>query len=138
MYYDDVETGAQIPEIVLELTVTRLVMLASATRDFYAVHHDRDYARANNAPDMFMNTPAYAGIFNRLIAAWAGPESKLKKLGFQMKNMNFPGDKILGSGKVSRKYTNGKDCLVDLELTLANQRGVTTVATATVLLLQKA
>ena len=47
--------GDELPAFELEVTATVIVAGAIASRDFMPVHHDRDYARAQGAPDLFMN-----------------------------------------------------------------------------------
>ncbi|MFC1982506.1 hypothetical protein ACFLV5_01775 [Chloroflexota bacterium] len=134
MFFEDVSVGDKLPPISLEITVTKLVLQACATRDLYPVHHDRDFARANNTKDMFVNTSAYGGFFNRLITDWAGPRSRLKSLGYNMLEMNYPGDIMTASGIIAKKYTANEEKCVDLELSISNQRGLTTSGKACVVL----
>ncbi|MBI2913114.1 MAG: MaoC family dehydratase N-terminal domain-containing protein [Chloroflexi bacterium] len=132
--WNDVREGNELPAISkLPVTVTRLVMLANATRDFYAVHHDKDYARANGARDIFVNNTGYSGFFNRCVTDWFGPLAKLRKLDFSMREMNCPGDILSGTGRVTKKHTSDQsERLVDASIVIANQRGPTTTATATI------
>ncbi|MFC1983255.1 MaoC family dehydratase N-terminal domain-containing protein [Chloroflexota bacterium] len=132
MFFEDVNIGDRLPSISLELTVTRMVMLACAVRDLMPQHHDGDYARAHNARDMFVNTFSYAGFFNRLIADWAGAGARLKKLGFRMSDVNCPGDIMTASGSVTKKYVIDKDKCVDLEVSISNQHGLTTTGSGCV------
>ncbi len=51
-----------LPELVIESRPTFVVATALATRDFQAVHHDRDLAVASGSKDIFVNiltTPAW-------------------------------------------------------------------------------
>ncbi|MFM8862405.1 MAG: acyl dehydratase, partial [Acidimicrobiia bacterium] len=68
------KVGDELPELALEMTATRIVAGAIATRDFMPVHHDRDYAQQQGAADIFMNilsTNAYCG---RYLSDWGGPD----------------------------------------------------------------
>ncbi len=54
--------GEQLPEWSLPLTPTTIVSTAIATRDWQAVHHDRDIARASGSNDIFMNILTTTGL----------------------------------------------------------------------------
>ena len=130
--WDDVQEGDTFQPIALPVTVTRLVMLANATRDFYEVHHDKSYALANGARDIFVNNTAYAGFMNRIVTDWGGPGSRLRALDFSMREMNCPDDVMKGTGRVVKKYVSDEGRrLVELSLLISNQNGPTTTATAT-------
>ena len=55
-------SATSFPALVLVMTATRIVAGAIATRDFMPVHHDRDYANAQGAPDIFMNILSDNGV----------------------------------------------------------------------------
>ena len=74
------QVGDELPELVLEMTATRIVAGAIATRDFMPVHHDRDYANAQGAPEIFMNILSTNGYCGRYLTDWAGPESLIRSL----------------------------------------------------------
>ena len=44
------------------MTATLIAAGAIATRDFMPVHHDRDYAGRQGAPDIFMNILSDTGL----------------------------------------------------------------------------
>src|SRR5262249_14590538 len=69
--------GEELPPFALRVTATRIVAGAIASRDFMPVHHDRDYARAQGAPDIFMNILTTNGYVSRYVTDWAGPEARL-------------------------------------------------------------
>ena len=62
----------------LRVTSTRIVAGAIASRDFMPVHHDRDYARAQGAPDIFMNILTTNGLCatSTALTAWS-PDSEV-------------------------------------------------------------
>lgn len=68
------ETGAQLPEVAIEVTPTFIVSTALATRDFQDVHHDRDRAVAGGAKDIFLNILTSTGLVQRYVTEWAGPK----------------------------------------------------------------
>jgi acyl dehydratase len=45
-FWEDVKEGEELPRLVMPITTTRCVYLASATRDFSPQHSNREYARS--------------------------------------------------------------------------------------------
>ena len=66
--------GDEVPEVALPMTATHIAAGAIATRDFMPVHHDREYANAQGAPDVFMNILSTNAYCSRYLTDWAGPE----------------------------------------------------------------
>ena len=51
-------------------TPTQIISGALATRDFYPVHHDRDFARAHGNRDFLMNILTTNGLLARIVGEW--------------------------------------------------------------------
>lgn len=64
--------GAPLEPVRLALTPTLVIAGALATRDFYPVHHDRDFARAHGNPDILLNILTTNGLLARLAGEWSG------------------------------------------------------------------
>ena len=76
---DDIAVGDELPRFDLPVTATLIVAGAIASRDFMPVHHDRDFAVAQHAPDIFMNILTTNGYVSRFVTDWAGPEAMRRK-----------------------------------------------------------
>lgn len=138
LYWEDVAEGTEIPPISLELTMKRLIMAVCGTRDFYPVHHDRDFARDSGHKDIFVNQMFLQGFLGRCLTDWTGPEGKLRKLSIVMIAPNYLGDTITARGRVTRKYVENDEHKADCELVVTKQDGTVTVnSQATVALLSK-
>ena len=133
-YWDDVKEGDELTGYDLKLTETKIVEQVSGSQDFYAVHHDRDFARAGGHPDIFVNTGFTRAALSRLVTDYAGVDGWVRRLSYEMRRMNRPGDTMRLRGKVTRKYVGDDGAhLVDLEIRVENDReGVATPGTATV------
>lgn len=128
------EIGDELPELVLDMTATRIVAGAIATRDFMPVHHDRDYAQAQGAPDTFMNilsTNAYCG---RYLTDWAGPESLIRSLSIRLGVPVHPGSTLRFTGRVTGIEVSGDERLVHLDINAATESGDHATGTAVVAL----
>jgi acyl dehydratase len=125
--WEDVEEGEELPELVLPITVTRCVYLASATRDFSPQHSNRDYCHERSkTKDVFVNTPFNVGMVGRFMTDWAGPRSTVRRVSVKMRENVCAGDDMIITGKVTRKYVEDGDHRVDLDIMIATQEGPAT------------
>lgn len=135
-YWDDVSEGDAIEGYDLQVTETKVAEQVSGSQDFYAVHHDRAFARAGGHPDIFLNTGFTRAALSRLLTDFAGVDGWVRRLTFEMRRMNRPGDTLRLGGRVTRTYTGDDGAhLVDIDLWIENNHeGIATPATATVML----
>jgi len=121
IYWEDVSEGDSIPEVSLELTRDRIVMIVCGTRDIFPLHHDIDFARASGymapaAPIAFVQ-----GLLGRCLTDWTGPTGKIQKISLRLNAPNYQGDTISVAGKVAKKYVDAGNHKVDCELTVTKQ-----------------
>ena len=137
--WNDVAEGDELPGFDLAITETKIAEQVSGSQDFYPVHHDRNFARAAGHPDIFVNTGFTRAALSRLLTDFAGVDGWVRRLTYEMRKMNRPGDTMRLRGKVTRKYRGEDDTpLVDIDLWVENDRdGIATPASATVMLPQR-
>jgi acyl dehydratase len=124
VHWDDVHEGDTLPTLVMPITVTRSVYLASATRDFSPHHSNRDYAQQRvHARDMFLNTPFNTGMLSRFATEWGGPASRLRRIKLQMRDNICAGDDMHIDGTIARRYTDGDEHLVEIDVQVSTQHG---------------
>jgi len=128
----DIRVGDRLPELVLEVTATRIVAGAIATRDFMPVHHDRSYANSQGAPDIFMNILSDTGYCSRFLTDWAGPEAMIRRLAIRLGVPLFPDTLLTYSGTVTGTRTEGGEGIVEVELTASTPLGDHVTGTAVV------
>lgn len=125
--WSDVASSQQLPPLNFDVGLSTLAKDVAGTRDIYPIHHDSQFAKDNGARDIFLNTMWYQGFLGRFVTDWAGHESFIRKLGFDMRGTNCPGDTLTIHGSVTKKYeTDGKK-LVDLDVRIDNQQQKDTV-----------
>jgi acyl dehydratase len=119
-----IRVGDSLPELVIDVTASVVVAGAIATRDFMPVHHDRDYANAQGAPDIFMNILSDTAYCSRFLTDWAGPEAMVKKLAIRLGVPVFPGSTLTYTGTVTAtSQTDQGEGLVEVELRATNDLG---------------
>ena len=113
-YWEDVEEGAPVPEVRFPLTVHRLVVHAGANHDFAPIHHNADVARAQGAPDMYVNNVFLLGMWERAVQEFIGLDGVIRQIGpFRMTRFTVVGQTAVVGGSVKRKWRDeaGAGCL---------------------------
>jgi acyl dehydratase len=119
----DLKAGDELPPFELKLTSTMIVAGAIASRDFMPAHHDPAFAKAQGAPDIFMNILTTNGYVARYVTDWAGPEAILKSIKIRLGAPAIPGKPLRFSGRVSQRKDEGDECLLEVAVRLANDLG---------------
>jgi acyl dehydratase len=125
------EPGEQLPELNLNVTATVVVAGAIASRDFMPVHHDRDYAQAQGAPDLFMNILTSTGYVARFVTDWAGPQARLQRIAIRLGAPCVPGHVLRFTGHVEDDRIEGDLRLLQVRLQAANTFGNHVTGTVT-------
>ena len=121
--WHDVRVGDTLPELSVEVTATVIVAGAIATRDFMPVHHDRAYANAQGAPDIFMNILSSNAHSSRFLTDWAGPDSMVKRLSIRLGVPVFPGSTLTFTGAVTATSRAGDEGTIEVELRATSELG---------------
>jgi acyl dehydratase len=115
--------GEELNPFELDVTPTVVVAGAIASRDFMPVHHDRDYAQAQGAPDIFMNILTTNGYVARYVTDWAGPEAALRSIAIRLGGPAVPGYVLRFTGRVAAERDEGDDRFVEVAVRAANDLG---------------
>jgi acyl dehydratase len=99
--FADLAVGDELPALEVPVTATLIAAGAIATRDFMPVHHDRDYAARQGAPDIFMNILSDTGYCSRFLTDWGGPDTMITRLAIRLGVPVFPGHTMTYRGTVS-------------------------------------
>ncbi|MFO0691852.1 MAG: MaoC/PaaZ C-terminal domain-containing protein [Myxococcota bacterium] len=113
-----------LPGFALAVTTTRIVAGAIASRDFMPVHHDRDYARKQGAPDVFMNILTTNGYVARYVTDWAGSEARLRHIKIRLGGPATPGTTLRFDGQVASERTQDGERVVEVALRAVNELGL--------------
>ncbi len=127
-YWEDVQEGEALPEVRVEaLTRTDFVRYAGASGDFNPIHHDQTFAEASGNPTVFAMGMLNAGILSRVATKFAG-RPNVRRFSVRFATRAWPGDAVICSGKVTRKFEEGGEKRVEGELKAANQKGETLIS----------
>lgn len=114
------------PETLGPITRTDIVRYQGASGDMNPIHHDEPFAHEAGYP-----APLVVGMFHAgALCAWAarrfGPEN-VRRARMRWKEQVWPGDVLTFSGHVTRRYQEGGEPRLDVELTCTRQTGGTAV-----------
>lgn len=128
------QPGDALPNLSVEMTPTRVMAGAIATRDFMPVHHDHAYAASQGSPEIFLNIISTNALCSRFVTDWAGPDAMLTRLAIRLGLPAFAGSTLTFTGSVTGVERRGHEHVVDLELRAATDLGDHATGTATVTL----
>ena len=132
----EVRVGDRLDELAIPVTPTFVVSTALATRDFQDVHHDRDLAQSRGSADIFLNILTSAGLVQRFVTDWAGPEALVREVSVRLGAPCFPYDTLVFTGEVADVVTEqvggGLQAQTVVKVTGKTDRGDHVVATVRV------
>ena len=127
--YASVQVGDERKEEFPALTRTMFVRYAGASGDFNPMHHDDTIASQVGNPSVFGHGMLSMGLAARVVKDWFGPEA-IRRLQVRFAKQVWPGDVLTCTVVVTGKREENGEHLVDVDLTVANQDGVQSVAGA--------
>jgi acyl dehydratase len=124
LYWEDVDEGDAMPKLVMPITVTRCVFMASASRDFAPQHHHTWYAQnKSRAREMFLGTHFNLGMLSRFMTDYGGPLSTVRRIQLQMMRTIGAGEDYCMSGVITKKWEKDGEKLVDMDIAIDTQLG---------------
>jgi acyl dehydratase len=120
---DEIAVGYELPNFELPVTSTVIVAGAIASRDFMPAHHDAEFAKAQGAPDLFMNILTTNGYVSRFITDWAGPEAVIRKIAIRLGAPAVPGQPLRFHGQVAKTNHEGDECVMEIAVRATNELG---------------
>jgi acyl dehydratase len=118
-----VGVGDELPALVVDVTATVIVSGAIASRDFMPVHHDREYAQAQGAPDIFMNILSDTGYCSRFLTDWAGADARIRRIAIKLGVPVHPGHTMTYTGQVTGVRDDGDETVVEVAFTARDDLG---------------
>ena len=124
LYWEDVSEGDVVPAVDCNLTMHRLVVEAGANRDFAPIHHNTQATQMQGVEEMYANNVLIQGMWERTVREYIGVAGDIKRVGpFRMNIFNTVGETMVTSGVVKRKYQEGGENLLELEIKTEHSKG---------------
>lgn len=123
----EISEGAEIGPFTKHTTTQDLVKYAGASRDFYEIHYDKDFALSVGLPGVIIHGALKAAYLGKLMTDWLDDPGALRSLQCQYRGMDFPSESVTCQGRVTRTYIEDGQTLADCDIWIENTRGRTTV-----------
>ena len=130
--FGDIAVGDELTPLVIDVTASVIVSGAIASRDFMPVHHDRDYAQAQGAPDIFMNILTSNGYVSRYVTDWSGGDSLVREVSTRLGAPAVPGKPLQFRGLLLAEQPSGADRRLEVLVRADSALGNHLTATVTV------
>jgi len=124
LYFEDVQEGSDITPLEKTPSTRTLVMYAGASGDFFELHYDKDFATSMGFPSVIIHGRLGASFVAQCLTDWVGEKGFVKKLSVSYRGNAFPGQKFTVKGKVTKKYVDKGENLVEVEIWGENPEGV--------------
>ena len=123
--YDTLKAGDSLPPQQLPpISRLALALYCGASGDHNPIHVDTDFAKSAGMPDVFAHGMLSAAWLGRLVTNWV-PQSAIRSLDVRFAAITQVGETITCTGKVAEKFEDAGQRLVRLQVSTANQDGVT-------------
>ena len=123
VYWEDVTVGDEIPALRENCSTQQLVIWAGASGDYYQIHYDQSFAKDTGLDGVIVHGALKNAFLGHLLHDWVAPRGTVRKFGCTYRGMDYPNQDIVCRGVVTKKYINGLDHLVDLEIWTENPSG---------------
>jgi hypothetical protein len=147
LYWEDVETGSEIPPLPKTATSQMLVKWAGASGDFNPLHYEDTFAETQGVGKPITHGQLKRAWLVQLMTDWIGDQGFLKKFSCQFRAMDYPtlmksitepADETPTNwckGRVINKGIEEGQHYIECEIWVENQKGEkTTPGTAVVIL----
>ena len=119
----EIAVGDELTPFDLRVTPTVIVAGAVASRDFMPAHHDREFAMAQGAPDIFMNILTTNGYVSRFVTHWTAPAAMVRRIAIRLGAPAIPGQPLRFTGRVEKTSHEGDECVIEVAVRAANDLG---------------
>jgi len=123
LYYEDVQVGNTIPELVKPaLSHIQLVRYAGASGDFNPLHTDPKFGEMVGTGGIIAHGMLIMGFVGQLLSDYVGPAA-LRKFGVRFRGMTRLDDVITCTGTIMEKYEAGGEGRIAGKVQAVDQNG---------------
>src|SRR4051794_30269334 len=109
VYFDDVNVGDEIPEVIKgPMTPAHVMRWSAASENWHRIHYDQKFSiEHEKLPDILVNGSWKQHVMCQVVKDWVGLGGWLWKISFQFRAMNPAWDTIIAHGTITKKYEQG-------------------------------
>ena len=122
-YWEEVEEGQALPSVIRRPHEVQLFLYNAVIWNPHRIHYDRDHATAGGLPDLVVQGHLQGAWLSQSVTDWIGPLGRMKRLRWQHRRPASVGQALVFKGRVTRKYQEDGECLVDGEVWEESEEG---------------
>jgi acyl dehydratase len=124
IYFEDIKVGTPLPKLEKSISLVTILKWGAAVNDYGPHHYDQQFANQMlGLPNVIAHGPHNTAFLAQLVTNWIGGEGFLKRHYTELRGNVFPGDTLTFQGKVTRKYHQSGDNILECESWAENQNG---------------
>ena len=120
VFFDDVNPGDELPELIKPVTQVQLVRYAGASGDFNPIHTVPEVAEAVGLPGTIAHGMLIMAFAAQMLTDWAGAGA-VRGLKVRFSGMAMPGESVVCRGRITTKAEEDGGSLVHGRLTVKGQ-----------------
>ena len=129
---ESLDIGKNIPELIKQPSTEQLVMYAGASRDFYQVHYDQQFAQSIGLPKVIVHGALKSAFLVQMITDFIKQTGDLTRLFVRYNSIDFEGCIMKCNGTITKIITCRSKKIIDCDIWIENIEGIkTTEGTAT-------
>ena len=114
--FDGVNVDDEISFVYGPITRDGLKAYAKASGDVNPIHQNPEIAKKAGLGDVISHGLFNMAHVNHMLADWAGKNGMVKMIDIQMRKSGRVDDMLTSKGKITKKYEEGGEKLVDLDV----------------------
>ena len=129
---NSISIGDNIPGLIKQPSTQQLVMYAGASRDFYQVHYDQQFAQSIGLPKVIVHGALKSAFLGQMITDFINQSATLNRLFVRYNSIDFEGCLMKCKGTITKIVTVNSKKIIDCDIWIENSVGIkTTEGTAT-------
>jgi acyl dehydratase len=126
VFFEDVAEGQELPALTNPtITHGQLVRYSGASGDFNPIHTDVEAGNYFGLGGTIAHGMLIMGFLGRFISDYLGGPAPVKKFGVRFQSMTRPGETIICSGTITKKYVQDGQNFIEAAIAAKNEDGDT-------------
>ncbi len=123
MSWETISPGDELPPLRKCPNLQQLVKYAAGSGDFNPLHFDCDFPQAKQIGSIIVHGRFKYAALGELVSNWLAHRGRIKSISCQYRGMDLPNHEILCRGTVVRKWEEGGEKLVEVNIWTESPEG---------------
>ena len=133
LLWRDMDEGNELASMKKKTSTKQVVMWAGAVDQYGETHYDKDFALSRGLQGVIVHGSMKGAYLMQLLTENKGHDVQLKRIKWTDKKMDFVGKPMTYKARVTRKYIEDNEALLDCDIWIENEENEkTSEGTATI------